>query len=71
MSALLCFVCLIGGGGLAPIPADTSDWHHQQFVRVHIPWHIHQTSGINYECTDCTMSRNRPNMFVVVMYSLK
>jgi len=32
------------GGNLAPLPADKSDWHIHQFVRVHIPWHIHQTS---------------------------
>ena len=31
------------GGNLAPLPADKSDWHIHQFVRVQIPWHIHQT----------------------------
>jgi len=31
------------GANLAPLPADKSDWHIHQFVRVHIPWHIHQT----------------------------
>jgi len=25
------------GGNLAPLPADKSDWHIHQFVRVHIP----------------------------------
>ncbi len=41
-SAMPCVPELLGGN-LAPLPADKSDWHIHQFVRVHIPWHIHQT----------------------------
>ncbi len=46
IAALLCLVCLwaqLPVGNLAPLPADKSDWRIHQFVRVHIPWHIHQT----------------------------
>jgi len=39
--SLVCLNCW--GGNLEPLPADKSDWHIHQFVRVHIPWHIHQT----------------------------
>ena len=30
-------------GKLAPLSAYKFDWHIYQFVRIHIPWHIHQT----------------------------
>ena len=41
-SAMPCVPKLLGGN-FAPLPADKSGWHIHQFVRVHIPWHIHQT----------------------------
>ncbi len=41
-SAMPCVHALLGGN-FAPSPADKSDWHIHQFVRVHTPWHIHQT----------------------------
>ena len=39
---LLFITCVLEllGGNLAPLPADTSNWHIHQFVRALVPWHI-------------------------------
>ena len=43
VAALLCLVCLIVGERFRTITCRQIRWHIHQFVRVHIPWHNHQT----------------------------
>ena len=44
---LVCHAKSEKSADISSLPADTSGWHTYQFIRVYIPWHIHQ---LDNEC---------------------
>jgi hypothetical protein len=61
------------GGNLASLPADKSDWHIHQFVRVHISWHIHQTwaKDVKHFSLSCNFSVIGAGLLALCKFALQ